>query len=313
MQRSTSARRLLGLAGIVALCVAALRCNSSSTGQQGPTGPTGPTVPSPTVPPPFVPGPQVFVGAGDIGLCGGRSEATARLLDVIGGTVFTLGDNAYPNGSRENYHDCYEPTWGRHRDRTRPSPGNHEYQSAGAAPYYDYFGDNAGPFGLGYYSYDVGAWHIISLNSNPADVGGAQEGWLRSDLAGARTRCTLAYWHHPLFSSGLNGDNPYMRGMYRVLYDAGADVVLNGHDHLYERFAPQDPDGRPDGARGIREFIVGTGGVTPLYHFMGVKPNSEARVNDAHGVLKMVLAAEAYEWEFVTPGGVRDAGRAVCH
>jgi 3',5'-cyclic AMP phosphodiesterase CpdA len=265
-------------------------------------------------PPPPVPGlPQTFVGAGDIAACDNNSQTTARLLDVTGGTVFTLGDNAYFNGNRDDYRNCYEPTWGRHKARTRPVPGNHEYQTPGAAPYFEYFGANAGPAGLGYYSFDVGAWHVIALNSNiAADAGSAQASFLRSDLtAHATSRCTIAYWHHPVFSSGPNGDSLHMRDIFRILYDAGADVVMSGHDHMFERFAPQDPDGRLDRTRGIREFVAGTGGA-PLYQPGTPRPNSEVRIS-TFGVLKLSLASDGYEWEFMPVSGARDAGTGTCH
>lgn len=305
-------------AAALVVCAATLaQCSHQSTDPSTPSGPTtppllGPPTPSEPVPPAF--GPQTFVGAGDIGACGGSAESTARLLDRIGGTVFTLGDNAYPSGTRENFRDCYDPSWGRHKDRTRPTPGNHDYQSPGAAPYFEYFGPNAGPAGLGYYSFDLPPWHIVSLNSDPSSVG-VQEGWLRADLAASSARCTIAYWHHPLFSSGPNGDTPYMRGLFRVLYEANVDVVLNGHDHLYERFAPQDPSGAPDPARGIRQFVVGTGGV-PFYQFTTRKPNSEVQVTGpgTAGVLKLTLLPDTYEWEFITIGsGTRDNGTGRCH
>jgi acid phosphatase type 7 len=257
--------------------------------------------------------PQVFVGAGDIAQCNRNSEDTARLLDTIGGTVFTSGDNAYFHGTRENYRECYEPTWGRHKTRTRPAPGNHEYESPGAAAYFEYFGLNAGPPGLGYYSFDVGTWHAISLNSNvPADRGSPQGAWLANDLATfSAFRCTIAYWHHPLFSSGPNGNTGSMRDFWRMLYDADVEIVLNGHDHLYERFAPQDPDGRPDPARGIRQFTVGSGGAA-LSGFPTTRPNSEIRIS-AYGVLKLTLSADAYEWEFIPVSGARDSGSGRCH
>ncbi len=309
-------------AAAIAVCAVALQqCSKPSGGPTSPTGPTTqnppgpPTVPTPT---PDPPGPQVFVGAGDIAICGpnGNAEATAKLVEGIGGQVFTLGDNAYPNGSAENFRDCYEPTWGRFKGRTRPAPGNHEYQTPGASTYYQYFGGLAGPAGLGYYSYPLGAWHIISLNSEPSvAIGGAMEAWLRSDLAANTAKCTLAYWHHPLFTSGQNGENGYMRPTYRILYEANADVVLSGHDHLYERFAPQDPDGRFDLSRGIRQFVVGTGGV-PFYQFMATRPNSEARMTGpgTTGVIRFTLLADSYQWEFITTGqGTRDNGSGTCH
>ena len=204
----------------------------------------------------------MLVGAGDIGVCGSSAAAaTGQLLDGVNGTVFTTGDNAYPNGSEANFRDCYEPYWGRHRARTRPVAGNHEYEAGGGVPYFNYFGENAGPFGLGYYSYRAGSWHVVALNSEvPSGPGSAQMQWLRAELSGTRSQCTLAYWHRPLFSSGPHGPNASMREIWRVLYEFDADVVIAGHEHLYERFAPQDPDGRADSMRGIRQFTVGTGG-----------------------------------------------------
>ena len=258
--------------------------------------------------------PEVFVGAGDIGLCNsdGNPEATARLLDRIGGTVFTLGDNAQVLGTMEEFRDCYGPTWGRHKHRTRPAPGNHDYEAPGAIPYYDYFGPNAGLPGAGYYSFDLGAWHIVALNSNiPVSAGSAQGRWLHADLSAHRGRCTLAYWHHPRFSSGPHGDQGQMRDFWQILHDAGADVVLSGHDHTYERFAPQDADGFPDATHGIRQFVVGTGGAR-LYEFGTVRPNSEVRIR-ALGVLKLTLSAGQYEWEFVPEQGPGDFGTASCH
>jgi hypothetical protein len=256
----------------------------------------------------------IFVGAGDIANCDvPGSEATARLLDGIAGDVFTLGDNVYPNGSADSFARCYERTWGRHRGRTHPNPGNHDWDVAAGGPYFTYFGPASGPSGLGYYSFNLGAWHILSLNSNVnAASGSAQYEWARRDLAGAPTQCTLAYWHHPLFSSGPNGNNGQMREMWRLLDGTGVDVVLVGHDHLYERFAPQDADGNQS-PTGMREFIVGTGG-TRLYSPVGAQPNSEVRSTDTWGVLTLSLRSDRYEWEFVPVDGqpFHDAGSAAC-
>jgi acid phosphatase type 7 len=268
----------------------------------------------PTEPSRSDPGPAVLVGAGDIGWCGSDgAETTARLLDGLEGTVFSAGDNAYPLGRREDFANCYAPSWGRHKGRTRPSPGNHDYESPGAAPYFEYFGENAGPAGLGYYSFNLGAWHIVSLNSNVSmSVGSPQEAWLRADLAANPGACALAYFHHPLFSSGLHGNDSRSIDIWRTLYSFDVDVVINGHDHLYERFAPQTPFGMPDPVRGIRQFTIGTGGA-PLYEFPTVRPNSEVRDNGWFGVLKLTLRAREYEWQFVTAGGgVRDSGTAAC-
>jgi Calcineurin-like phosphoesterase len=264
-------------------------------------------------------GPRIglLVGAGDIGFCGpsktSGSEATGRLLDGLGGTVFTAGDNAYPLGSLDDYRNCYEPGWGRHLARTRPSPGNHEYMS-GAGPYFGYFGGNAGVGAAGYYSYSVGAWHVISLNSEiPSSNSSLQSQWLRTELTTNPSLCTAVYWHRPLFSSGSHGDNPDMRDLWRVLYAFNVDVVINGHDHTYDRFAPQDPDGRLDTARGIREFVVGTGG-SPLYEFPSAHANSEVR-GVAWGVIALTLLEGGYQWEFMPVEGqtFRDSGAGACH
>jgi hypothetical protein len=256
----------------------------------------------------------VLVAAGDIGWCGsGGAEATARLLDRLDGTVITLGDNAYMSGTLDEYQRCYEPTWGKHRARTRPVAGNHEYETGGSG-YYAYFGAAAGQAGAGYYSYAMGSWRVIALNSElPSAPGSPQMEWLRGELTRRRSTCTAVYWHRPLFTSGRNGNNPDMRDVWRTLYEFDVDLVINGHDHTYERFAPQDPDGRPDPARGIREFIVGTGGA-PLYEFPRVSPNSEARAA-VWGVGVFTLTEGGYQWEFVPVDGAgyRDMGSASCH
>lgn len=288
--------------------------------KQSPTAPTPPTPASmpPETPPPPTPPPApdaVLVGAGDIAMCGAPEvAATAALLDAIPGTVFTAGDNAYPNGSIQDYMACYEPTWGRHKDRTRPSPGNHEYNTANAAGYYQYFGAAAGPSGRGYYSFREGEWLIVSLNSNvPAGPGSPQAEWLKATLAQNPVPCTAAIWHHPLFTSGPNGGNPSTRELWRILHQAGAEIVIAGHDHIYERFAPQDADGRPEPATGIRGFTVGTGGAH-IYDVRNRRPNSEA-IGRAAGVLKLTLKAASYEWQFVPIAGARfsDFGAADCH
>jgi 3',5'-cyclic AMP phosphodiesterase CpdA len=263
----------------------------------------------------------VLVGAGDIAECwfelfnGTRgAEATATLLDRIEGTVFTVGDHAYRKGTTEEFQTCYTPTWGRHKARTRPTPGNHDYNTNNAVPYYAYFGANAGEASKGYYSYDLGTWHIVALNSNlTANAAAGQEQWLREDLAAHKTLCTLAYWHHPVFSSGEHGNGHRMRAIWPVLYAFGVDVVINGHDHDYERFAPQTPDGVSDPTRGIREFVVGTGGAH-LRRFKTIQPNSEVRDTATWGVLKLILHPASYEWEFIPVAGgtFRDGGNAPC-
>jgi hypothetical protein len=267
---------------------------------------------TPTVPP----SDPVLVGAGDIATEGPGDDATAALLDGIAGTVFTTGDNVYDSGTEAEYARWYEPTWGRHRSRTRPSPGNHDYLTAGAAAYFQYFGNTAGIPGQGYYSYELGSWHIVALNSNIAmSAGSAQERWLRADLARHPTRCTLAYWHHPLFTSGKNHPpSPATRPLYQALYDLGADVVVWGHNHQYERFAPQDPAGRRDPDHGLRAFVAGTGGASH-YGFGPVRANSEARNGDTFGVLAFTLHTDGYDWRFVPEAGLSytDSGAGTCH
>lgn len=263
----------------------------------------------------------ILVGAGDIADCKDLSgaEATAKLLDKIPGTVMVVGDLAYPDGSKENF-ACYDRTWGRVKSRTRPAPGNHEFHAAGATPYFDYFGPAAGDPKTGYYSYELGTWHIIVLNSECKDVGGCeagspQETWLRYDLVQHPVACTLAYWHKPLFSSGgAHGNDLTVKPLWQALYEANADVIIGGHDHDYERFAPQTPDGAADPARGIREFVVGTGGKNHR-PFAEPKPNSELRDATAFGVLKLTLKPGAYDWQFVPEAGktFTDSGSGACH
>ncbi len=270
-----------------------------------------------TVNPPGT-GSAVFVGAGDIATCSSNAdEATAQLLDNIAGTVFTIGDNAYPDGTASDYSNCYDPTWGRHKARTFPAIGDNEYNSSStAAPYFNYYGAVAGDPDKGYYSYDVGTWHIIALNSNCSKVGGCGPGspqgqWLQADLAANPNACILALHHDPLFSS--KGGDSDMADFWDPLYAAGADVVLSGHRHNYERFAQQTPGGSADPGRGIRQFVVGTGGVS-LSSFSGTAPNSEVRDDNTHGVLKLTLHPSSYDWEFIPVAGesFTDSGTTNC-
>jgi hypothetical protein len=264
----------------------------------------------------------VLVGAGDIASCSSSGdEATAALLDGIAGTVYLLGDNVYDSGTATEYANCYDPSWGRHKARTRPTPGNHEYNTLNATGYFGYFGSAAGDPTKGYYSYDLGAWHIIVLNSNSScstiscALGSAQDAWLRADLAAHSNVCTLAYWHHPRFNSGAShGNNTAVANFWNALYAYGADVVLNGHEHIYERFAPQTPDAIADPVNGIRQFTVGTGGRSH-YTIGTVKANSEVRNGSTYGVLKLTLHATSYDWEFVPVAGATftDAGTGQCH
>lgn len=265
----------------------------------------------PTPPPPHT----SIVAAGDIASCWWRSdEGTARLLDITGGIVAPLGDVVYSSGTAQQFARCYHPTWGRHKARTRPAIGNHEYRTENGGPYYAYFGRAAGEPGKGWYSYDVDGWHVVVLNTE-VDVGedSEQMAWLRRDLREHPVKCTLAYMHRPRFSSGKHGDSERVKPLFAALYEGGVDVLLGGHDHLYERYAPQDPEGREDRARGVRQFVVGTGGA-PFYDLAAAGPNSEARQNHVHGVLRLVFHPEGYDWEFV---GVNqtfaDRGSDRCH
>lgn len=260
-----------------------------------------------------------MVGAGDIADCDSkRDEATARLLARIPGTVFTLGDNAQIKGTRSEFRNCFHPSWGDHKKRMKPSVGNHEYYTAGAGPYYEYFGKRAGTRGRGYYSYDRGAWHVVVLNSNCKHVGGcgrhsAQGRWLRRDLRANPSRCTISYFHHPLFSS--NAPTTAVRPLWRMLHERGADVILSGHAHSYERFAPQTPAGRRDDARGIRQFVVGTGGYPPLKPFGPRPAHSQVRNDKTPGVLRLTLRSGSYSWKFVPIAGrtFTDSGSDRCH
>ncbi len=274
---------------------------------------SGPT-PTPTTTAPS--GDPVLVGAGDIANSGSGDTATAALLDNIAGTVFTAGDNAYDSGTLTEYNNYYNPNWRRHKARTKPSPGNHEYNTSGATGYFDYFGSLAGPYGRGYYSYDLGSWHVVSLDSEISmAVGSAQEQWLRTDLAASTKPCTLAYWHKPLFTSGSNhAPETATRPLFQALYDYNAEVVVNGHNHQYERFAPQNPTGGADSTRGIREFVAGMGGASH-YSFGTIQPNSQARNSDTYGVLKFTLHSNSYDWQFVPEAGktYTDSGTTTCH
>jgi calcineurin-like phosphoesterase family protein len=282
---------------------------------------TSETPASPSPPGPPTPGPDqisTLVGAGDIGVCGSPAPlATGRLLDNQPGTIFAAGDLAYENGTAEQFQQCYEPAWGRHKSRTRPVPGNHEYNSADAAPYFAYFGSTAGPPGLGYYRYPSGNWQIYALNSSLGGSRGTTEmQWLRTELATQSSLCSLAYFHHPRFSSGPHGLNPpvsSVRDMWIELYNAGVDIVISAHEHFYERFAPQTADGFADTDYGIRQFIVGTGGAS-LSPALRRVANSEVLLTN-FGVLKLTLAPQSYKWEFLSAdgGGVLDSGTSNCH
>ena len=255
----------------------------------------------------------IVLGVGDIGMCNRPGVAeTARLVAGLEGLLLLAGDIAYFQGSAANFRDCFNPEWGRFRDRWYATPGNHEYESAGAGPYFDYFGDAAGHDRTGYYATTVGDWLVLMLNSNiPAGRGSAQWEFARQQLDRQRTPCTMAVWHHPLFSSGPNGGNAHMRDMWSLLEAARAEVVLNGHDHLYERFGRQQADGTADPANGVRQFTAGTGGAD-LYNFVRAAPNSEARIMQ-YGVVRFTLRPALFEWAFLgVDGSVSDSGLDTC-
>lgn len=279
--------------------------------------------------------PVVMIGAGDIAVCGtGGDEETGKLVDSvlvadsvagIETAVFTLGDNAYPSGSSgvdNDFPRCFSPSWGSKRIMSviHTAPGNHDYDSGSGAPYFKYFGARAGPPGKGYYSYDLGGWHLISLNSEldvgsgtPADVA-AQEEWLRHDLADHHPLCTIAYWHRPLFSSGTYGPTPQVQRLWRILYDGGADLILNGHEHDYERFLSQTPDGVVDSVKGITQIITGTGGGVLRKMNTPFARNSAFQIHGRFGVLKLTLGAGEYRHAFIdATGRVWDPGAGKCH
>jgi hypothetical protein len=258
-------------------------------------------------------------GAGTATSC--RQRATSDLaLALDPDVVATLGDMQYDAGALDQFNTSYGGSWGRLKDRTRPTPGNHEYQDdQSAAGYYTYFGAAAGNPAKGYYSYNIGSWHVVVLNSNCGRVGGCnsgspQEQWLRADLAANPAACTLAYFHHPRFSSGQHAGTSSVSAFWQALYSGGADVVLNGHDHHYERFAPQNPSGQLDQSRGMRQFLVGSGG-KDHYSLGSVAANSERRNNTAFGVLALTLHDGSYDWRFVAEAGATftDSGTGSCH
>jgi acid phosphatase type 7 len=256
--------------------------------------------------------PTVLV-AGDIADCASEGdERTAALLDAYPGTVLALGDTVYEHGTIEEFRRCFDPSWGRHKQRIRPTPGNHDYASGGSG-YFGYFGTAAGPSRRGYYSFDIGDWHVVSLNSE-RDTGarGAQVRWLRADLAATEASCVLAFWHRPRWSAGRYGDDARTAAFWKALYAAGADVVLAGHDHNYQRYPPLNARGEVDRARGIRSFVVGTGGRN-LYSLRS-DPRRRAASDDTWGLLQLTFKPGAYTWRFVPIAGgrYRDAGSGIC-
>jgi hypothetical protein len=285
---------------------------------QGGSAPTATRTPTPSnnptatrTPTPNPSGGVVLVGAGDITNCSrNQDELTAQLLDNISGTVFTTGDNAYVDGTYTEYINCYNPTWGRHKSRTKPSPGNHDYLTSGAAGYFQYFNNIPS-----YYAYDLGSWRIYSLNSEiDVSVSSPQVTWLANDLAANPRQCVAAYWHKPRWSSGSNhGVNNAMQTIWQILYDAGAELVLNGHEHHYERFSEMNTSGSAV-SQGLREIVVGTGGAS-LYPFGSPLSASQVRNNTTYGVLKLTLRSTGYDWQFVPIAGstFTDSGSDTCH
>ncbi len=347
---SVSSGIRLALASLSLAAFAA--CTSAGSDDQSPpiVDPTAVTTPEPTAAaigqsplqaPTAAPAgaqgePVTLVGAGDIAKCDSTGdEAVANVLDGIPGTIFTTGDNVYPDGTAGQFASCYEPSWGRHKARTRPSPGNHDYNTTGAGPYYAYFGANAGPPGQGYFSYDVGAWHAISLNSNCSrpDVscgpGSDQQTWLEADLQANQNVCTVAYWHHPILTIGPHAnDEEGMLSIWQMLYDYDVDVVLTGHEHSYQRYAPLNRDQTAvDTVNGMSYFVVGTGGAN-LTNGSATRANSNPGMEawgdiggdgDGHdaafGVLKLTLHETSYDWQFVPVAGqtFTDSGQDTCH
>jgi hypothetical protein len=272
--------------------------------------PATPTTPSaPTLPPTnWV---NVF---GDTGWCGSPAmPLISRLLTTLGGDIFLAGDLAYPNGTLAEFQRCFDPDFGRFRSRFWASPGNHDYATTAADGYFSYFGDRAGPVRRGYYSVRSSSWQVLMLNSQIA-IGrnSPQFEWVRSELVANPARCTMAVMHYPFDSSGPNGPNPQLRDVWDLMHAQGVDVVVAGHDHMYERHAPQDASGKADPARGIRLFIAGTGGAPP-YARARAALHSELLLTN-HGMLRLKLEPALYEWEFMdVNGAVLDRGLNVCH
>jgi hypothetical protein len=258
----------------------------------------------------------VVIAAGDIAACTFGASETARLLDNLPGTIIVVGDAAYPSRRDPNpYKTCYDSTWGRHKERTRPVPGNHDVLPRSVMRmYFNYFGEAAGQEPDGYYSFDVGRWHVLGLNSTIAMGPKSKQGkWVAADLEANQAKCTLAFMHHPRFSSGPHSKAFTTRDVFPLLVKGGVDIVISAHDHIYERFSPMRADGSLD-KTGVRQFVVGTGG-NMLYPVQGIEPHSEISSNEAHGVLKLTLHPSSYAWEFVpVEGGTfRDVGRSECH
>lgn len=319
--RCTTIRTILVLLTVSTLCAAPVLCQDAKDDSGGTAKRDLPGKAAATRT-------YILVGAGDIASCKdlGGAEATAKLIESLPGEVFAAGDLAYEKGTAEEFKNCYDKTWGRFKNRTHPAPGNHEfYGSKDGSPYFDYWGAQAGEREKGYYSFDLGDWHIISLNTNCAapglggcGAGSPQDVWLQKDLAEHPKSCVVAFGHHALYSSGVlknHAIHPELRQLWQDLYQAHADIIINGHEHSYERFAPQDPYANLDQKNGIREFVVGTGGRNhdPLGFPIA---NSEVRNADTFGVLKLTLSPGTYKWEFVPVAAdntFADSGEGTCH
>jgi hypothetical protein len=289
----------------------------SGTGTEGPDGGSAPATPptTPAAPETVAPGTgSVWVNViGDTGWCGSEAMSqVARLLSNLSGDILLAGDLAYMNGTLEEFRRCFDPDFGQFGDRLRPTPGNHDYGRPDADGYFTYFGARAGPARRGYYSFRAASWKVLMLNSSvPINRNSEQYSWVREELEQSPTRCTLAVVHHPFESSGKNGPNPWLREIWQLLHEHGVEVVAAAHDHLYERFAPQDANPRPDPS-GVRQFTAGTGGA-PLYSRRRSAPNSEV-VIVSHGVLRLKLDPTLYEWEFLdVNGNALDRGMTACH
>jgi predicted phosphodiesterase len=259
------------------------------------------------------------VGAGDISMCN-RSDHfdTALLLDIYPGAIFTAGDNTNDEGFADEYKNCFDSSWGRYKSRIHPVPGNHDYGVKEGKPYFDYFGSRAGRKSEGYYSYDVGPWHIISLNSNceyvDCSADSDQYRWLKRDLKNNTALCTMAIWHHPRVSSAPEGKDKSVKPFWDLLYEYGAEVIVNGHSHIYERYAPQNSELKLDWENGMVQFIVGTGGAY-FEDLKNVQPNSKAKILQTHGILVFSLFEDHYDWGFLPVDGVSfyDSGTMYCH
>jgi acid phosphatase type 7 len=270
-------------------------------------------------------GPKILLAAGDIAECPtSGDEATAKILERFpDATIAALGDNAYPDGTAAQFAQCFGPSWGRHKKRIRPATGNHDFHTKDARGYFNYYGEAGGKFDKYYYSYDLGDWHMVVLNSDcwrvdGCDLDDPQIQWLREDLARNARLCTLAYMHRPPFSSGRYGDHEdteRVRPIWQVLYEEGVDVLLVAHEHSYERFVPMDAQGKRADERGVRLFIVGTGGGNLRRYKDPPLPTTAVRNDETWGALKLTLESDAYDWEFLPVEGktFTDAGSGTCH